>query len=324
MKKNVLVFGGSGFIGRNLCNLLADDYHVISADNNERAYKQIDLDERVERVNCDIVDINSVTKVVEKADIILNLAYINGTQNFYTIPGRILEIASFGQLNIDFALRNLDKKIEKFVYCSSAETYQNSPIIPTPEDTPLVVPDPHNPRFSYGGGKIFGELTTINMFPNALKKSIFRPHNIYGPNMSEEHVIPQLLKNIYEKMIADPSKDTIDLQIQGTGEETRSFCYVSDCVSGIKKLVDNDLEGTYHIGNDHEITINELIGIMGEYLGKKINIIPGELLPGSVKRRVPNINKMRSNGYSPAVDIVEGVALTSKWYIDSWNAKLKS
>jgi len=89
-----------------------------------------------------------------------------------------------------------------------------------------MIPDMTNPRFSYGGGKIASELLTLHYGgTRGLETVIFRPHNIYGANMGFEHVIPELVAKIV-KLSDNLTKKSIDLPIQGSGEETRAFCYM--------------------------------------------------------------------------------------------------
>ena len=123
-------------------------------------------------------------------DSILHLAYVNGTEFFYSKPALVLDVGVRGMINVLDACRR--HGIRELVLASSSEVYQTPPSIPTPENVPLSVPDPLNPRYSYGGGKIICELMAINYgrqdFDRVL---IFRPHNVYGPDMGWEHVLPQ-------------------------------------------------------------------------------------------------------------------------------------
>ena len=114
---------------------------------------------------------------------------------------------------------------------SSSEVYQTPLKIPTKEDEPLKIPDIYNPRYSYGGGKILTELMGINYGKKFFKKLvIFRPHNVYGPDMGNEHVIPEFInryKNLKKKFF----------KIQGTGKETRSFIYIDDFLQAFELIL---------------------------------------------------------------------------------------
>ena len=103
-------------------------------------------------------------------------------QSFYTKPELVLDIGIKGIVNVIEA--SISKGIKDFVLASSSEVYQTPPVVPTSENVPLVVPDPLNPRYSYGGGKIISELMAINYGRKYFDRTvIFRPHNVYGPDM---------------------------------------------------------------------------------------------------------------------------------------------
>lgn len=297
--KKVLIFGGSGFIGSALANKLSSKYEVTIFDNNERKHSLTNVNKNIAWIKNDICDYESVLNAIRGNDIVYNLAYINGTENFYTKPGRILEIAGLGQLNVGRAINKVG--VDQFIYASSSEAYQLPEVIPTPEDVQLVVPDPANARFSYGGGKIFGELLTLHHVTNVNSAKIFRPHNIYGANMGKDHVIPQIALKIID------CGKTNEIEIQGSGKETRSFCHIEDAVRGIQLIQEKGDAGIFHLGSGCEVSILELIKTMQHILKKEVNIIPGPLTPGSVSRRCPNISKLKTLGFEPMVSLEAGL-----------------
>jgi UDP-glucose 4-epimerase len=109
----------------------------------------------------------------------------------------------------------------------------------------------------------------------------------------------------------------IDFPIQGTGEETRSFCYIDDAVEGILLCATlGKSREIYHIGTEDEITIAGLAKEIAGLLGLKINIIPGKRLPGGTTRRCPSIAKICSLGYEPQISLRKGLIKTTDWYTD--------
>ena len=108
----------------------------------------------------------------------------------------MLDVGIKGTINLlELVLKNKNKA---FYYASSSEVYNEPDKIPTNENIKLMIPDPQNPRFSYGGAKLIGEILTINYLKKSKTKfNIFRPHNLFGPNMGFDHVIPELIKKIY-------------------------------------------------------------------------------------------------------------------------------
>jgi nucleoside-diphosphate-sugar epimerase len=187
--------------------------------------------------------------------------------------------------------------------------------VPTAENVPLVVPDPLNPRFSYGGGKIISELIALNYGRKHFERvTVFRPHNVYGPNMGFEHVIPQFAMRM-TKLSAEQPQGVIDFPIQGDGSETRSFAFVDDAIDGIVRVMEHGEHlGIYHIGTDVETSIADLAKETAKCFGREIRILPGELTQGSTRRRCPDISKIRSLGYTPRVPLAEGLARTVEWY----------
>jgi nucleoside-diphosphate-sugar epimerase len=311
------VTGGTGFIGSALVKgLLAGGASVRTLDNDSRGAisKLGAARDAIELINGDVRDAAAVRQAVRGVDTVCHLAYINGTEYFYTRPELILEIATKGMMNVLDAC--IAEGVRDLVLASSSEVYQEPPRIPTDEHAPLVVPDVLNPRFSYGGGKIISELLAVNYgrkhFDHTL---IFRPHNVYGPDMGREHVIPQFILRLKECADRQPA-GTLDFTIQGTGDETRSFIFIDDFVRGlIRVMEEGERLGIYHIGTEREVSIRELAHIVAQACGREIRIVPGDLLVGSTPRRCPDIGKLRALGFEPAVPLEDGVQRTADWYL---------
>lgn len=311
----VLVTGGSGFLGSALVRaLVASGARVRSLDNESRGSRSrlAGVAADVELVTGDIRDAEVVARAVEGVDAVYHLAYVNGTEFFYEKPDLVLDVAVKGMMNVlDACIRH---EVRDLVLASSSEVYQHPPRIPTDEAVPLVVPDPLNPRYSYGGGKLICELLAINYGRKHFDRvTIFRPHNVYGPDMGWEHVIPQLVRRA--KAAAERTDGPVEFPIQGTGEETRSFIYIDDFTDGLMRVI---REGShleiYHIGTQDEVSIAELAREIGRAIGRELVIVPGPLQPGSVARRCPDISKLRGLGFAPSVSLREGLAPTVEWY----------
>ena len=181
MKKTYLVTGGQGFIGKAVSlSLLENKQNVIIFDNNFREKKFYLKHKNLKIINGDIRKKNDLNKIKTKIHSVIHLAAINGTKNFYDKPDLVLEVGVKGIINvIDFCK---DKNIKEIFLASSSEVYQTAPSFPTDENVRLIIPNPHNPRFSYSSTKIISEILLLNS--NFFKKAIiFRPHNIYGADM---------------------------------------------------------------------------------------------------------------------------------------------
>lgn len=315
-KMKYLVTGGTGFIGSSLVRELVHEGHEVRVlDDNSRGRKHriADIIDNVDLQVGDVRDPQAVDDAVKGVDCVCHLAYVNGTENFYSKPDLVLEVAVKGMTNILDACRK--HGVGEFLLTSSSEAYQTPALVPTPEDVPLVVPDVMNPRYSYGGGKIISELLLVNRARTDFKRAIItRPHNVYGPDMGNGHVVPQFIKRIMELIAAQP-EGVIDFPIQGTGQETRAFAYISDFVAGIKCALDHgEHMNVYNVGNDQEISMIDLLHKVAGYFGRELNVIKGPLLPGGTLRRCPDITKLRQLGYEPHISLDEGLALTVAWH----------
>jgi UDP-glucose 4-epimerase len=313
MAKRVAVTGGGGFIGAYLVKrLVHDGWDVAVVDSMVRgdASRFAEVASDVELFTCDVRDQGALEKAFTRAEVVMHLAAINGTENFYTQPELVLDVGLRGALAVTDAARKVG--VPDLVVASTAEVYQTPAVIPTPEDIPLMLPNSLNPRYSYGGSKIVSELIAFNYGQDQYRQvQVFRPHNVFGPDMGWKHVEPQF---ILRALAAQEAGDAT-FPIQGDGTETRSFCYVDDVVEGILTMYEKGgHREIYHIGSDEEITIRDLAARIGKIVGIDLDIQPGELQQGGTKRRCPDISKMRSLGWSPAVGLDEGLERTVAWY----------
>jgi len=311
--KKILITGGGGFIGSYLANDLSKNFSVTIVDNFIRG-DQTRLNKKIKKITADLTKIDDFKKLDNHYDWIFHLAAVNGTDNFYDINETVFNVGVKSILNIYDFYGNKDISL---VIASSAEVYQTPASIPTPEEEPLKIPDVKNPRYSYGGSKIFSELVAFNYNNSAFKKVlIFRPHNIYGPNMGYKHVIPQLILKINHAIV-----NNIDhITLIGTGNETRAFCHVLDVVNGLKILMKSGVDHEiYHIGNsDEEIKILDLAKLIIDDFGHNISIKSGENLhKGGTNRRCPDVSKISLLGYKPECNLNKGLKETIKWYVDN-------
>jgi len=325
--KRALITGGAGFIGFHLAKHLADQgYDVTILDNFARGREDGEFLELIEKENVHFIkgditkqetfdELDRSNEKGEKFDYVYHLAAINGTENFYNIPDKVLKVGVLGTINVlDWFVK---QGTGKLLFTSSSEAYAGSlkllgekfPI-PTHENVPLVVDDPSNVRWSYGASKILGEVA-MHSWAKAQKMekfSIIRYHNIYGPRMGFEHVIPQFI----EKVLKGEEK----FKIFG-GEETRTFCYVDDAVKATQKIMESEETNgkTIHIGReDGEIKIKDLASELFNIANVNFEFDIHEAPQGSVMRRCPDVSKLKELGFSWNVGLQEGLKKTFDWY----------
>jgi nucleoside-diphosphate-sugar epimerase len=312
----ILVTGGSGFIGSALVKALLRAGHPVRVlDDNSRGSPRrlTEVANDIEFIAGDIRDAAAVERATQGVDEVHHLAFVNGTEFFYTQPDLVLDVGVRGMINVIDACRK--HGIGKLVLASSSEVYQSPPKIPTDESAPLVVPDVLNPRYSYGAGKLISEVMAVNFGRKYFERVlIFRPHNVYGPDMGSEHVIPQLALRMHKLGRQQPS-GKLRFEIQGTGQETRSFCFVDDLVAGVMVMRDKGEHlGIYHVGTTEEVTIADLARRIAAHAGREIEIVPGAAQPGGTPRRCPDISKLAKLGYKPRVPLNGGLPPTLDWY----------
>ena len=313
--KNILITGGTGFLGSALTRKLISKGHKVNIFDNDyrgKVSRLKDLEKELVFIKGDIRDPEVVKKACKGIDVVFHLAYINGTEFFYSKPELVLEVGVKGMANVlDGCIK---QEVPELFLASSSEVYHLPKVIPTPENVPMIIPDPLNPRFSYSGGKIISELMTINYGRKYFKRTIiFRPHNVYGPDMGNEHVIPQFSQRM--KILKEKFGSRFSFPIQGSGKETRAYIYIDDFTDGLELLLrrGKHLE-IYNIGSDYEITSKELAQKISSILVCKISVKPGELLPGSTPKRLADITKIKKLGFRPKISLDEGLKKSVLWY----------
>jgi nucleoside-diphosphate-sugar epimerase len=316
--KRVLITGGLGSIGFPLAKKLSEQYEITIADNMVRGridseVKELLTKKNVKFVKMDITDRKQFRKLRGDYDYVYHLAAINGTKNFYERPVDVLRVGVLGTLNV---LDWFKDRKGKILFSSSNEAYAswitlNEGPIPTPERVPLCIDNIFNKRWSYGAGKIIGEVLFANYgMTYGFPYTIVRYHNSYGPRMGKDHVIPQFIDRI--KSHEEPFK------IFGA-DETRSFCYIDDTIRATQMVMESPHTNgeIVHIGNDEEeISMVDLAKMMFDllnYTPKKLDI--KEAPEGCVKRRCPDLTKItRLVGYTPSIGLEEGLIKTIHWY----------
>lgn len=310
-----LVTGGAGFIGSALVRRLLAEHEVTVLDDFSRGKPQRlhSLGKACSIFSGDVRDPDVVRQAMWGCDSVIHLAYLQGTQTFYSEPRQVLDVAVRGMLNVLSACE--ETGCGELLLVSSSEAYQVASVVPTPETIPLMVPDVLNPRYSYGGGKIACELMALAWARTGVldRLVIARPHNCYGEDMGREHVIPEFC--IRMNKLVKEHHGIIPFPIQGSGLETRSFCYIEDCISQLMLLLKKaDSSSVYNVGTMDERSIYEVALQVAVCYDRVIKVQPGALPKGSPPRRLPDMTKTRSLGDLPETDFATGLKRTVRWY----------
>lgn len=300
--KNVLITGGLGFIGNNIAkHLISQNKNVVIFDNSFRGKVKniLNIKKKIKIIEGDLTIKKDIDIALKNIDTIIHCAAINGTKNFYKKPSLVLDVGVKGLINLVDCCKN--KKINNFFIASSSEVYHLPEKIPTNEKVKLIIPDVFNPRYSYAGSKIFSELYAIHNCSKIFKRTvIFRPHNVYGANMGYDHVIPELIIKIKKKGFI--------LDVQGTGEETRSFINIEDFIRAFDLLLKKGKNlNIYNIGTKERVTVKKLTKIILKNLKSKKLIKYRKLAKGGTKHRCPDITKISKLGFKQKIKLKEGI-----------------
>jgi len=305
----ILITGGRGFLGQPLATALAAvGNEVVALDNDSRASGGTAA--KVEQLTADIRDADAVRDACRGCDLVVHLAAVQGTGNFYAMPDHVLDVNLRGVLNVAEACAA--ERVERLVFASSSEVYGVPESFPTPETAPMCVPDARNPRWSYGGSKLIGELVVVNWArERGFDYTVLRYHNVYGPAMGWDHVIPQFIRRL---------ELGEDFTVQGDGEQRRAFCFVEDAVNGtIAACGDGGANEILNLGNpDEEHSVNDLVASLTRVSGKQIEPQHVAFEGEGTRRRVPDISRARQLiGFEPSVTLDDGLRRTYDWYVEA-------
>ncbi len=308
------ITGGSGFLGASLVSKLIQRGDQVTVFDDLSRGDQKKLQKDFDKINFIKGDVRKNKQILNNSkghNYFIHLAAINGTENFYTNPQSVIDVSVRGILNAVEACKV--NNIPNFVLASSSEVYQKPKTFPTKENVELVIPDVHNPRFSYGGGKIISELICLNYYKDFFEKLIiFRPHNVYGPAMGNEHVIPQIINKV-NSAIKNKKKKIV---IKGSGDQSRTFIYIDDFTNALIKIIDKGKHrNIYHIGNSEETNIKQLSKKIMNHMGVNLTLESSSPPEGETDKRLPDNKKIVELGYNQNVSLDEGLKKTISWYV---------
>lgn len=310
-----LVLGGAGFVGLHLGRrLLADGHEVTVVDDFSRGRDDPELTALdVPVISADLTDPASFAALPRDCDHVYLLAAVVGVRNVERDPSRVIRINTLVVLNT----LEWITPAQRLFFASTSETYAGGVSaglvpVPTPEPVPLVVEDVTEPRFAYGISKMLGEAAVVHAGrAKGVPVVVGRFHNVYGPRMGADHVIPELCLRALRR--ENP------FLVYGT-DQFRAFCHVDDAVEAVVRLmgVDAAIGRIVHIGDDTAQTnIGELAELVLKIAGHAPAVQCAAAPPGSVTRRCPDLTLLRDlTGYSPSVSLDDGLRRTFAWYRD--------
>jgi dTDP-glucose 4,6-dehydratase len=303
----VAISGAAGFIGSHFCDrLLAEGCEVIGLDNLlTGSMRNIAHLEANPRFHFLLHDVTRPVDIGSPVDFVLHLASPASPKDYLEHPIETLDVGSLGTRQM-LELAQLNKA--KFLLTSTSESYGDPTVHPQVE-TYWGHVNPVGPRSCYDESKRFAEALTMAYHrTRGVRTSIARIFNTYGPRMklNDGRVVPAFM---------DQALRGAPITIFGDGSQTRSFCYVSDLVDGLYRLLLSDEAMPVNVGNPGEMTIREFAATIAQLTGSKAGIVHRPLPEDDPKQRCPDISKAkRLLGWEPTVTLQEGLRHTVEYF----------
>ena len=307
-----LVTGGAGFLGSHLCDhLLARGHRVICVDNFDTGSLQnIKHLREGDNFGFQMIDITSHYEIDEPVDFVFHMASPASPIDYARLPLHTLKVGAYGTHN---TLGLAKIKRARFLLASTSEVYGDPLVHPQVESYWGNV-NPIGPRSVYDEAKRFAEAMTMAYHRvHGLETRIVRIFNTYGPRMRvrDGRAVPAFISQALRNE---------DVTIFGSGSQTRSFCYISDLVAGLLKMLDSDQNDPINIGNPHEMSIEEMARLVIEMTGSKSQIVFHPLPTDDPKVRRPDITRARTRlNWEPKVSLEEGLTSTIEYFRKKMN-----
>ncbi len=313
---NILVTGGAGFLGANLCERLAknSEDHIYCLDNLQTGRME-NIAELMDRPNFTFIQHDIVEPIDLEVDEIYNAACPASPPAYQEDPVHTMKTSVFGILNMLELARKNDAKLLQF---STSEVYGDALQHPQKEDYWGNV-NPDGIRACYDEGKRAAETLCFDyhrMYGTKIK--IIRIFNTFGPKMNPAD--GRVISNFVNQALRNE-----DITVYGTGEQTRSFCFVDDLIEGIVRMMasSDDITGPVNLGNPEEFTINEIAERVKTHIGSSSKIVHFPLPKDDPKQRRPDITRAGELlGWKPQVPVREGLDRVIEYYRDLMTKKI--
>ena len=303
---NIVITGGSGFVGSYLCEKLINDGHKIIVIDNLLTGSTENINDLLDNENFSFIeqDVQDHIEIEDKVDYVLHFASAASPKAYTEHPVNTLKAGSVGTIN---TLGLAKKHSAEYLLASTSEVYGDPLISPQNEEYWGNV-NPNGERSMYDEAKRFAEAAVATYSRSyGLKTKIVRIFNTYGPRMQLND--GRVVTNFIVQALRNEN-----ITIYGDGTQTRSFSYVEDTVAGIISLMNSTEYDVFNIGNPNEMTVGKLAEKIIELTDSTSEIKYLELPNDDPKQRKPDITKAKTKlNWEPKVNLDEGLAKTISW-----------
>jgi GDP-D-mannose 3', 5'-epimerase len=313
--RRIVVTGAGGFIGGHLvANLMQEpDCQLRAVDIKPVAQWHQRFDD-VENVTLDLRDEQACYSALTHAEEVYNLAADMGGMGFIEQNKALCMLSVLINTHLLMAARDLD--VERYFFASSACVYAADKQI-SPDVKPLKESDayPAEAEDGYGWEKLFSERMCRHFREDfGMHTRVARYHNVYGPNGTWEGGREKAPAAICRKVAAAVLSGDHEIEIWGDGEQTRSFMYIDDCLHGTKAIMHSDVEEPINLGSSELVTINELVGLVGDIAGVELERQYDLCAPQGVRgRNSDNTLILERLGWEPRTPLSDGLRATYRW-----------
>ena len=302
--KKIVITGGLGFIGSHLVEKLSEDNLVVVIDDQSTGKVENIKHLNLSKIDTTLGDITSIDldEIFDGTDYVFHEAAVTSVQKSVDDPINSNEVNITGTLKVLEAAKNTD--VKKVVLASSSAVYGETESLPLSEDNPV------NPLSPYAVGKTTGELY-CNVFSEiyGLPTVSLRYFNVFGPRQDPNSQYAAVIPIFIDKILKNESPI-----IYGDGEQSRDFVSVKHVIAANIMAAESKLTGAFNIGLGKSTTINQLVEMINEIIGKDVKPVYEKERPGDIKYSLADISKAKALGYDPKADFKEELTETVEWF----------
>ena len=314
MKNKYLVCGAGGFIGGHLTSSLLNDGHEVVCADIKPLETWFQIFDSTKNFSLDLKELKNCLKVTDNVDYIYNMACNMGGMGF--IENNKAECMLSVLINTNLLRASLQNKISKYFFSSSACVYnitkQSKNFVQGLKEEDAY---PAQPEDGYGWEKLFSERMCRHFEEDyGLSTRVARYHNVYGSFGTFDGGREKAPAALCRKIIRAKLEKRNSIDVWGDGEQTRSFLYIDDCITGTKKIFNSNYSDVFNIGSEQQVTINQMIEIIEEIAGYNVKKKYQLDKPKGVRgRSSDNSFTNKQIGWAPVFSLKEGLIKTYNW-----------